>query len=374
MNFIFFTLFVVCILIRISFSLVYFRKLLLPFDHIKSFSSPVSILICARDEAIELDKNLMSIINQKFTEFEIIVVNHFSTDNTKEVVQKFQNLYKNIKYHFVQETNGALVGKKYALYEGFRVASHPIIVTIDADCTPASDHWLERIVAPFADHRIDIVIGYSPYVFTTQHWLTRSIISIDQIQAALMYLSMAKSKMAYMGVGRNMAFRKEIITEDYWSKYSNIGYADDDFIVQNFATKDNVAVVLDEDSQVLTNAKKSIKEFIVQKLRHVSAGSHYLLKIVFLLGLHQFINLLSIILFFYIIFGLRNIYESLFVVILYIIYLWIDFYISTKSKLGSKINFISIVTLEWVVVMMKSLLPFISIFIKAKWQRNIQSK
>jgi poly-beta-1,6-N-acetyl-D-glucosamine synthase len=367
-------IFLFCILTKVWFSFYFFRKILYSSTHTEYMKEPVSIVICARDEATNLQIFLPKILSQKDVVYEVIIINQASIDNTNKVLEKFQSEYQNLKVIHIEASNGVLNGKKYALYTGILNSANSVIVCTDADCEVGSEYWLRNMIKHFTSLQTDIVLGYSPIITHTKNIMLKYVTSIDQMYNSLLYLSFAKSGKAYMGVGRNVAFRKEIIKEEYWKKYAEIDYADDDMILQNYAKIDNVVVEIGQESHVYTAGKETFKEYILQKIRHISAGKYYKPQIVFLLGLYQLVNILSFILLIYIIFGHVKIWLTIFAVLTYVFSSYINFSIGKKVGIVSKIYFFGLILVEWLVILILLLMPFISIGSKNKWRKNIQIK
>ncbi len=54
---------------------------------------PVSVIVCAKNEADNLNEFLPLILEQDYPEYEVIIINGGSTDDSEEVLSKFQRLY-----------------------------------------------------------------------------------------------------------------------------------------------------------------------------------------------------------------------------------------------------------------------------------------
>ena len=102
------------------------------------------------------------------------------------------------------------------------------------------------------------------------------LIRFDTTWIAMNYLSMALAKLPYMGVGRNLAYRKELFFQNKgFANHYHIMSGDDDLLVNETATQSNTAVELDPGSFTYSIAKKSWSDWLIQKKRHMSTGIHY---------------------------------------------------------------------------------------------------
>jgi glycosyltransferase involved in cell wall biosynthesis len=233
---------------------------------------PVSIVICAKDEAENLRKNLKVVLIQNYPVFEVIIVNDQSTDNTIKVIAEYFDRNDNIRLFNIKPGNKPLPGKKFALKTGIANAKYDIIVVTDADCKPVSAHWLEHLVGNYLSDT-DFVLGYAP--FYKAPTLLNKIARYENVMTAMQYLSFAKVGMPYMGVGRNMSFRKELFKNWEQKKGKDLASGDDDLFVNALAKSRNTELCLHKDSFTYSEAKTTWGEWIRQKTRHVSTSGHY---------------------------------------------------------------------------------------------------
>lgn len=254
-------------------------------------SLPISIIICAHNEQANLQNNLPYILNQVYEHqgsynFEVLVVNDNSTDDT---IYLLRDLVKNNAHlnvlNLTQESRN-MKGKKFPLSMGIKQAKYEHLLMTDADCIPTSKNWLAQMVQPFYSGK-DIIIGYAPYV-KEDTGLNRKI-RFETFYAAMQYLSMAISKIPYMGVGRNLAYKKSLFNDNKgFSKYYHLLSGDDDLFINAVANRKNTAVVLSEESHMFSDAKKSKEAWKFQKKRHLTTGRYYKFKHKILLGLLAF--------------------------------------------------------------------------------------
>jgi glycosyltransferase involved in cell wall biosynthesis len=252
-----------------------------------SKSNPVSIIICARDESQNLLKNLPGILAQDYPyTHELVIVDDNSFDDTAFILEQFQKTYKQINIIHLTEKAKFVQGKKFPLSVGIKSSKYEILLLTDADCAPASPHWLESMQHYFDDHT-DIVLGYGPY--KKRKGLLNKIIRFETFHTALQYFGFALAGKPYMGVGRNLAYKKTLFyKEKGFSSHNRVPSGDDDLFVNKAATKYNTAINTDPGSFVYSNPKTSWGSWRKQKRRHFSTGKYYKPGHRFLLGLYSF--------------------------------------------------------------------------------------
>ena len=234
---------------------------------------PVSVIIAARNEANNLQEFLPLILNQNYPNFEVVVVNNQSTDESYFILNEFKKVYPNLKVVEVERTRHLGTGKKIPLNLGIKAAKHALFVMTDADCEPSSNNWLSLIMSSFSDKK-EIVLGFGPY--REQKGFINKVIRFDTISIAVNYLSFALGKMPYMGVGRNLAYSKKVFdsVQGFKSHYA-IQSGDDDLFVQESAKKKNYTIQIDPDSFCYSKAKSNFEDWVLQKSRHYSTATRY---------------------------------------------------------------------------------------------------
>jgi len=243
---------------------------------------PVSVVISARNEYHHLKKNLPAILEQKHPDFEVVVVNHASDDETADYLKELQNSYPHLKVVNIERDLNFFHGKKFPLSIGIKSASHEILLLTDADCKPASPYWISRIASNYND-KTEVVLGYGPYV-KEKGFLNR-LIRYDTFLVALQYLSFALAGKPYMGVGRNLSYRKSLFLKNkgFIAHYS-VASGDDDLFINEVAREGNTLVELSPEAFVYSEPKHSFGEWFRQKRRHLTTGKKYKPKYKFLLG------------------------------------------------------------------------------------------
>ena len=251
----------------------------------KTQQHPVSVIICARDEDENLARNLPGVLLQSYpSTYEVVAVNDNSLDDSKYILQELKKTFKSL--HVVELTQEAIhiSGKKYPLSVGIREAKHEIMLLTDADCVPSSEHWVEKMQAGYDDN-IEIVLGYGAYHKTKG--LLNKLIRFETFHTALQYLSYALAGTPYMGVGRNLSYKKSLFFRNKgFSSINHIPSGDDDLFINKTATKHNTAVIIDPDAVTRSIPKKTWSSWLRQKSRHYTTAKYYKFKHKFLRGLY----------------------------------------------------------------------------------------
>jgi poly-beta-1,6-N-acetyl-D-glucosamine synthase len=234
---------------------------------------PVSVIICARNEADNLDAYLPDILTQDYPNFEVVVVNDCSMDHTEDVLKKYSAQYPHLKTSTIKEDKKFSHGKKLAVTIGIKAARFDRLVFIDGDCKPESNQWLSLISSHFSD-QVSIVLGYGGYF--QQPGFLNKYIRYDTLMIALQYFSFALCKIPYMGVGRNLAYKRSLFfAGSGFSRHFHLASGDDDLFVNENASKTNTAIEIDYQSHTRTAPKESFDKWFFQKKRHFSTSRLY---------------------------------------------------------------------------------------------------
>lgn len=230
----------------------------------------VSVILCARNEAENLRRHLPEILSQRFdAEWELLVVDDASEDETADVLANFKRQYPYRLQVLRMEAKTSL-GKKEALSTGIEKAKFDHLLLTDADCVPGSPFWLEQMSAKLC-HKAgtEIVLGYGPL-------RGRAFFRYEAAFTAAQYFGFALIGMPYMGVGRNLAFKREVYDRvGGFSAHSDLASGDDDLLVNQVANARNTAICMRPETFVYSTAPPDLGAWLQQKRRHLSAGPHY---------------------------------------------------------------------------------------------------
>ena len=272
-----FVIFCIITTIQIAYYLLIFGRF--SFSEVKNKNKrhfPVSVIICAKNEATNLQKFLPFIANQDYSEFEIVLVNDNSSDNSLEIMMNFQKAItsdnQSVKVISINKEN--LKGKKNALRIGIEESKFEHLLLTDADCKPVSKNWIGQMTSCFSPDK-SIVLGFGTYRKIENSFLNK-IIRFETLFTAIQYFSYALHGMPYMGVGRNLAYKKsDFIMAKGFENHSKVISGDDDLFINEIATSQNTAICYAKDSFTASEPKTSFKDWIRQKRRHISTAEHY---------------------------------------------------------------------------------------------------
>lgn len=288
-----FICFCVIIAVQLFYYLFFFNKLAQYKAPQKSSSLqyPVSVIVCARDEAENIARNLPGILVQDYkTTFEVIVVNDNSTDETKYLLDEFKKTFKNLNPVALTQEAKMIPGKKFPLSIGIKSAKYEVVLLTDADCVPASENWIFRMQDGYFDDK-QIVLGYGAY--HKHPGILNKLIRFETFHSALQYFSFTLAGMPYMGVGRNLSYKKELFFNNKgFSSINHIPGGDDDLFINKVATKENTAIVIDKEAHTLSEPEKTWSNWQRQKFRHYTTSKYYKGKHKFWLGLYSLTQML----------------------------------------------------------------------------------
>jgi glycosyltransferase involved in cell wall biosynthesis len=282
-------IFFLAVAVQLFFILSIFRRLLIHHDaesneeSKKSKKPSVSIVVATWNELPNLKELLPILELQDYPDFEIIVADDRSFDGTYDYLLFNEGGYKKVNFVRISDVPSHFTAKKYAVTMGIKKASKQLILLTDADCRPTSNQWISMMVEQLTQGK-DIVLGFSPYQFHKGG--LNALIRYETFIAALQYFSFALSKIPYMGVGRNLMYRRELfwVTNGFASHHGLLG-GDDDLFVNEASNKENVAICINPEAHTISEPKMTWGEWVTQKRRHLSVSKRYKLRDKFTLGI-----------------------------------------------------------------------------------------
>ncbi len=235
----------------------------------------ISVIVCAHNELENLKIAVPAILKQNYAHFELILIDDRSTDGTKEYFTELFLLEPRFNFVEIHDCPKHTNPKKFALTMGIKNAKTDYIVFTDADCVPVNENWLQQFSNHYQeDTQTQIVLGAS--IYAKSKGFLNLFIRFETLHTALMYLSFAFKNQAYMGVGRNISYRKSFFLQSKgFHPFQNIIGGDDDLFVNKNANKQNTKVEFSYESLTISKPKKTFKEWWHQKIRHISVGRYY---------------------------------------------------------------------------------------------------
>ena len=306
--------FIAVVVVQLFYYLVIFGK----FAFAKSKKNnpkriPVSVIVCAKNEAEDVSRFIPMLMEQDYPDFEVVLIDDASSDATLDIFEAFEKQYSNIKLVKVENNEAFWGNKKFALTLGIKAATKEYLLFTDADCYPSSKDWIKEMTSNFTLNKT-IILGYGAYEKIPKSFLNK-IIRFETMLTAVQYFSWAKSGRPYMGVGRNLAYKKEeFFNVRGFMDHMKVRSGDDDLFINQAGTSKNTTICFAPESFTYSEPKKAFKDWFAQKRRHVSTATFYksfdrmqlgifyvsqlffvILAIVLLAFLHQWIIVLSVI-------------------------------------------------------------------------------
>ena len=234
----------------------------------------VTVLIAAHNEYKNLKNLIPKLFEQDYPKFDVMIINDRSTDRTKRLLEEMMAIYPKLRSVTVKYTPNHVTSKKFALTLGIKVAKNDVILLTDADCIPNSDQWIRKMTAPVREEGKTFAIGFSGY--QKESGMLNRWIQFETILTALFYFSFGLWKAPFMGIGRNLCYRKSFFMDvKAFKGIWHLEGGDDDLFVNQYATGSNTAMVIDPSAMTLSIPKSNWSDYLIQKKRHLHAGKFY---------------------------------------------------------------------------------------------------
>lgn len=246
-------------LIQLFFYVLYYRKPAVEqkkrsesnTGSISSQLPSVSVIIVAKEESDALAKNLPIILNQDYPDYEVVVVNDGFTNESDILLEQLKREYTNLYSTFspISYENDSRRQRVLSLTIGIKAATKDVLLFTEADTCPLSSNWISSMMRQLTPDK-DIVLGYCRYK-TEGKALWKKVAIFDNLLFSLQYLSKAILNKPFIGVSRNIAYRRNVFFDNKGFssslKYDNA----DEVFVNTVMSSSNTAVSLEESSFVL---------------------------------------------------------------------------------------------------------------------------
>lgn len=207
---------------------------------------PISVILVVKDAAGTLLKTLPRFLGQQYPQYEVVIVDDNSKDETPLLVKEYQNQYSNLKLVNLDSAVTTIRGRKFAISMGIRCATYDHVIFSDPECIPTSAHWLERMASGFSkEHKI--VLGYSTYEKRNNPF--NRLLHFDNLQNAMQYFAHAIIHSTYRGDIKNMAYTKDLFTKQRgFASHNHISYGEEDIFISRAATNKNTTIEYSQDA------------------------------------------------------------------------------------------------------------------------------
>jgi len=263
-----------------------------------NFQYFVSVVVAARNEAKNIHSCLEALVNQSYPsdQYEIIIVNDRSGDETATIVESYGKQYSQVKLVQVKDLPQGISPKKHALAKGIDAAEGEIILTTDADCVPAAG-WIQGMVRNF-EPEVGLVAGFSPLEKNVKETIFSKLLTLDSLSLAAVAAGSFGLGKPLTCNGRNLGYRKATFQSiNGFKSIQNLISGDDDLLLHLVSQKTDWKIRYSINCQTLVRSKipTNFKQFANQRIRHASKGRHYSKWIkLFLVGVYL-VNLILLI-------------------------------------------------------------------------------
>lgn len=257
-----------CFLIQLIFWLFVYRR---PYGYEKKRQASskhedelpgISVIVTSKNSAEELALNLPFIIEQDYPNYEVIVVNRGSTDDTDMVLKGAEQKYPHLYHTYVPAEADGINEKKLALTLGIKAAKYDCLLFTEAYCRPCSNQWIKEFGKAFAQGD-EVVLGFGKLEIPKKTAL-RGFMLYDNLIHHLKFLSLAIAHHPFMGIGRNMAYKKELFfTHKGYSSILGMDGGEDDLFINRIAPKKKTGVVLSRESMTVS---ESVRNFSIWRM------------------------------------------------------------------------------------------------------------
>jgi len=254
------------------------------------YQPPVSVVMVAKDAAGVLLKTLPKFLNQQYDNFEVVVVDDNSQDDTKLLVVEYQQQYSNLKLVELDTAVTTIRGEKFALSMGIRCASNPYYIVTNPEYAPTSTHWLEKMAGNFENDK-QIVLGYS--TFEKKKSPFNRMLHFDNLLNAMQFFSLAQIHSTYRGDTKNMGFTEQAFAQQRgFASHNHIRYGEEDIFISRAANKKNTAIEFSPDAMTVLQRDVRHHNWLDHKQGLFFTRHFNTLKNRLLLGLYAIVNLL----------------------------------------------------------------------------------
>ena len=241
--------------------------------HYSQSLPPLSVVLTVSKESDLLRRHLPAILTQDYPQYEVIVIDDGKTSESEELLCALEEQYPHLYHSFVPSSSRYVSHKKLAITLGIRASKYDWIVLTEADCCPTSDQWLRRMARHFTP-RTQVVLGHSGYL-PAQGWLARKA-DFDLLLQSMRRWGSALAGHPYMGIGRNLAFRKELFYQvKGFSAHLHLTRGEDDLFVNQVATGDNTRVECSPEAAMRREGVKRKKEWWNEKVNYAFTARYY---------------------------------------------------------------------------------------------------
>ena len=234
---------------------------------------PLSVIIAAHNQGEALKNNLPYILEQDYPDFEVIVINDASNDDSEEVLKNMEAKYPNLYHTFTPESARYVSHRKLALTLGVRASKNEWLVFTNANCKPDSDQWLKLMARNFTKGT-NVVLGYSNYERKKSAFNSR-IVFERLMQQIGSFSTVFSNGNALTGSGSNMAYRKSVFMKhEGFKNCLNLKFGEDAMFVNQIHRAHTARVETDPNSVVRQQMPYSKADWYEDKVYERETSKH----------------------------------------------------------------------------------------------------
>lgn len=227
----------------------------------------LSIVVSVRNEEENAQCFINEIAKQNYPkdDFELIVINDFSEDDTLAVF-KIHLEKSGLKFKIIQQPSHK--GKKYNINEAIKLASGTIIITTDADVSYRDENWLKQIANYFETNKPNLLI--MPVDFEEELSFLTGFQITENIALTAITAGFCGVNKPFMCNGANLAFTKQAYESvNGYSNHLNISSGEDVFLLEDLKKVDLRKIHYSWKKELIVKTKPitSISDFLSQRLR-----------------------------------------------------------------------------------------------------------
>lgn len=219
---------------------------------------PVSLIVYIENNEEELKRFLAALHNQSYPNFEIVLVNNASYDDSLEIAKQFAQSQENVKIVNVENNESFWGNKRYALTLGIKVAKYDYLLFCEPTAIPDSALWITNMTSQFTLSK-SIILGHQRLEVVPKS-LWNKLIRFQNATWAAYNFSWANIAKPLFGNNKNLAYKKEEF-------YKVNGFIDqmtqnrgeDYYFINTIATSKNTAVSLSKTSFTASSINPSFK-------------------------------------------------------------------------------------------------------------------
>jgi chlorobactene glucosyltransferase len=220
----------------------------------------ISILIPARNEAENIERCLMSLVRQSYSQYELIVLDDNSTDNTAKIIKRLQVEYPKIKLISGKELATGWHGKAFAMQQLLEAATGEYLLFVDADTVHHHD-MAAFSVSNMLEKNADLMSGYTKH--SMRNWGERLIVPTIYLMMAMVFpfflIKSSKFARNSFAIGMYMMYRKQTLTDIGGFAVVKNEINEDIMMARIFKKHQKITTFIDAKSMITTNMYNSFK-------------------------------------------------------------------------------------------------------------------